>query len=156
MLSIIRNKDIVAGAAVIVIGGVYALTSLAYPMGTAVMMGPGYLPFVLGTLLVFLGVGIAATGVRQIVGKAENLYSLEANVRAIAVLPASIIVFGLTIETFGLGPATCLAVWSSTLADPRISFRQGLITSIIVAAFGVLLFRVALGLQIEAIKWPVF
>ena len=48
-------RDFWSGAIFIVAGAAAALLARAYPMGTAMRMGPGYFPTVLGILLAVLG-----------------------------------------------------------------------------------------------------
>ena len=56
------HRDILAGTLFIVIGALALLGARGYPVGSAMRMGPGYFPVVLGWLLVALGalVGLRA------------------------------------------------------------------------------------------------
>ena len=49
------HRDILAGTLFIVIGALALLGARGYPVGSAMRMGPGYFPAVLGVLLILLG-----------------------------------------------------------------------------------------------------
>ena len=51
--SILNNKDVWAGLLLIAIGAVAILIARNYTFGTALRMGPGFFPIVLGALLIF-------------------------------------------------------------------------------------------------------
>jgi hypothetical protein len=55
--------DLVAGGVFVVFGLAFAIGARGYELGTALDMGPGYYPLVLGGLLVILGVGVMVKGV---------------------------------------------------------------------------------------------
>ena len=56
------NKDVAAGAMFMAWGLAGLWLARTYPVGTAMRMGPGYFPNVLGWLLLVFGVGIAVRG----------------------------------------------------------------------------------------------
>ena len=49
----------------IAIGAVAMFIARNYPFGTALRMGPGYFPMVLGGLLILFGLAILASGLRE-------------------------------------------------------------------------------------------
>jgi len=51
-LTLSNNKDIWSGLMLIVIGAAAILVARNYPFGTALRMGPGFFPVVLGGLLI--------------------------------------------------------------------------------------------------------
>ena len=56
------RPDLLAGGTFVAVGLAFAVASSRYELGSALQMGPGYYPLVLGALLVALGVGVAAEG----------------------------------------------------------------------------------------------
>jgi hypothetical protein len=56
------RKDLLAGAVFMAFGLAFAVTSTTYDIGTALRMGPGFFPLVLGGVLVVLGALIAISG----------------------------------------------------------------------------------------------
>ena len=57
---LVRKRDFYAGGLMILFGLVMVLKGPAYRVGSLMHMGPGFLPTVLGVILVFLGIVIAA------------------------------------------------------------------------------------------------
>ena len=51
-----KSQDFWAGLVFVFCGGSAAIIARHYPIGSSSRMGPGYLPFILGCMLVFLGV----------------------------------------------------------------------------------------------------
>ena len=64
-LTLANNKDVWAGLMLIVIGAAAIFVARSYPFGTALRMGPGYFPVMLGALLILFGVAILAVGLRR-------------------------------------------------------------------------------------------
>ncbi len=56
------RPDLLAGGTFVTVGLAFAVASSRYELGSALKMGPGYYPLVLGGLLVALGVGVAVEG----------------------------------------------------------------------------------------------
>ena len=56
------HPDLLAGGTFVAVGLAFAVASSRYELGSALQMGPGYYPLVLGGLLVALGVGVAVEG----------------------------------------------------------------------------------------------
>ena len=57
-----RRPDLLAGGTFVTVGVAFVVASSRYELGSALQMGPGYYPLVLGGLLVALGVGVAVEG----------------------------------------------------------------------------------------------
>lgn len=56
------SADLVAGCALILIGGAFAIGSLQYELGTLLQMGPGFFPLVLALIIVGVGVAVVIKG----------------------------------------------------------------------------------------------
>ena len=54
-LALANNKDVWAGLMLIAIGAAAIFVARSYPFGTALRMGPGFFPVVLGGLLIVFG-----------------------------------------------------------------------------------------------------
>src|SRR5438132_234484 len=81
-LEIRNNRDVWAGAMLIVTGAASVIIARDYAFGTSLRMGPGYFPWVWGGLLVLFGLYLVAAGLRSN-EKIEGGWSL----RALVVLP---------------------------------------------------------------------
>jgi putative tricarboxylic transport membrane protein len=122
------------GAAAIVIGR-------HYPMGSAMRMGPGYFPLILGGLLALLG---AAVLVRSLAGTAVAPPSFS--FKPLALILASVAAFALTVERLGIIGAVVLVVLISALASERFRWQEVLPLALIMVALAVGLFTKGLGL----------
>jgi hypothetical protein len=56
------RRDLLAGGTFVAIGLAFAAAASRYQLGSALQMGPGYYPLVLGGLLVVLGIAVAVEG----------------------------------------------------------------------------------------------
>ena len=140
-------KDLICGLLLIAFGGIYFWLSQAYSMGTPARMGPGYFPRLLGVLLVVLGLAIAA---RAFVIAGPQLARFSP--RPFLVLSTAIVLFGLLLRPAGLVVAVIVLVGVGSLAAPQWSWRTVLVLAVVLAAFSVAAFPLALGLPLPI--WP--
>lgn len=138
-------KDILAGLIFIGFGGAFAGIATTYEVGTTLEMGPGYFPLVLGLLLALLGVAIIVKG---FIGE-EGLPMGRVPWRAIALVTAALIVFGVTVRGLGLVPSVFLTTVLAGYAGPR----SGLVLPLVIAAgitlVTILIFVVGLQLRLQ-------
>src|SRR3954447_17855140 len=111
-LALSNNKDIWSGLMLIVIGAAAILVARNYPFGTALRMGPGFFPIVLGGLLIAFGLYMLASGLRQ-AEKIAGSWSL----RALIILPLSLVLFGVLMERAGFVPAMIVLIFGSATAS---------------------------------------
>jgi hypothetical protein len=140
-LTLSNNKDIWSGLMLIVIGAAAILVARNYPFGTALRMGPGFFPVVLGGVLIVFGLTILAIGLRQGESMAGS-WSL----RALIILPLSLVLFGLLMEYAGFVPAMLVLIFGSATASTEFRFVEVLLFSIGLTALSVAVFVWALGL----------
>jgi hypothetical protein len=112
-----------------------------YNFGTALRMGPGWFPSVLGGMLVLFGLYLVAAGLRR-GEKIEGSWSL----RALILLPASLVLFGLLMEHAGFIPALIVLIFGSAAAGTEFRLVEVLLLAIGLTAFCVVLFIWGLGL----------
>lgn len=138
--------DILAGLIFVAFGLAFAITSLSYELGTPLRMGPGYFPLVLGGILVFLGLLIVGKGVVSGSSAEERFGSVPW--RALFLIVAAVLFFGLTVRGLGLVPATAVTALLTALA----SYRTGILAAVAIAAgltvLCVLIFVFALQLRL--------
>ena len=106
------NKDLWAGIHYIAVGAVAMWIAKDYPFGSALRMGPGYFPTVLGGIMMAMGVYVLALGLRKDHEKIQGNLSL----RALIVLPISMVVFGILMEEAGFIPAMAALIPISAAA----------------------------------------
>jgi hypothetical protein len=104
-------------------------------------MGPGYFPSVLGGVLVVFGLYLIAKGLRspQII---EGGWSL----RALVVLPLSLVLFGYLMDHAGFIPALVVLSFGSAAAGREFKFVEVAVFTVVMTALSVALFVWGLGL----------
>jgi Tripartite tricarboxylate transporter TctB family len=136
-----RSKDFWAGVMLIVTGAAAVILARDYAFGTMLRMGPGYFPSVLGGVLVLFGLYLLAQGLRG--GEMiEGNWSL----RALIVLPLSLVMFGLLMDHAGFVPALMALIVGSAAAGSEFKLTEALLLAAGLTAFAVLLFVWGLGL----------
>ena len=149
-MSVIRNpKDFWAGLIYLLIGLAALYIAQDYAMGTALRMGPGYFPTVLGVLLAAIG-GVAM--LRSFLRKGEPIARLAWR-ETLIVLGATML-FGLLLRGAGLLIALLALVLVSAYASKRFRLKSSLLLAIGLAVFSVLVFIKGLGVPLAVWgKW---
>lgn len=140
-------KDILAGAVVIALGAAFALGALAYEVGDPLRMGPGYMPLALGVILVGLGIGIVIKGFLAGEGAAIGVVDW----RAMALLMAALLFFGLTVRGLGVALALLGATLLAALARSRTPLIEVAAISVGLTILSVVLFIYILQLRVPLI-----
>jgi hypothetical protein len=125
----------------IAIGAAAIFVARSYPFGTALRMGPGFFPVVLGGLLIVFGLTILAVGLRR----GESMTG-SWSLRALIILPLSLILFGLLMEYAGFVPAMLVLIFGSATASTEFRFLEVLLFAAGLTALSVAVFVWALGL----------
>jgi len=139
--SVLNNKDVWAGLLLIAIGAAAIFLARNYTFGTALRMGPGFFPIVLGGVLILFGLYILASGLRsgEQIGGSWSL-------RALVILPLALVLFGVLMEYGGFIPAMLVLIFASAAASTEFRFLEVLIFAIGLTALCVVVFVWALGL----------
>jgi Tripartite tricarboxylate transporter TctB family len=118
-------KDLLAGATFIGFGLAFAVGAATYDVGSALRMGPGYFPLVLGGLLALLGVVIIVKG--TVAGEDEAIGPIPW--KAAAVITGAILFFGATIRDLGVVPSTFVTALVAGFAGRR----PGVVAPVVIA-----------------------
>ena len=140
-MTLLGNKDVWAGLLLIAVGAGAILVARDYPFGTALRMGPGYFPVMLGALLILFGVAILAVGLRR-GERISGAWSL----RALVVLPLSLVLFGLLMQHAGFVPAMLVLIFGAAAAGSEFRFMEILLFALGLTALAVAVFVWGLGL----------
>jgi Tripartite tricarboxylate transporter TctB family len=140
-------KDIIAGAIFIVLGVGFAAGALAYEIGSPLDMGPGYLPLVLGAVLAGLGILIIAKGF--VAGEGESIGGVDW--RAVVLVTAALLFFGLTVRGLGLVGALFGSSLLAALARAETSIRETLLIAVGITILSAVIFVVALQLRLPLV-----
>lgn len=114
------NKDLWAGLMYIGTGAIGMWIARDYPFGSALRMGPGYFPSVLGGIMVLMGIYVLVLGLRKNHEKIQGNWSI----RALVVLPVSMVVFGILMEHAGFIPAMLALIPISAVAGREFKWKE--------------------------------
>ena len=141
---LLGSKDFLAGMLFLAIGAGAMVVARDYPFGTAMRMGSGYYPTVLGGILASFGLFliIKATKSKETAVLAWGWWPL-------ACIAASLVVFGFLLPRLGLVPAV-VALFFVAAAGGR-EFRMGEVLALTAAmtAFAVAVFVYVLKLPFQ-------
>lgn len=146
-----RNRDdVLAG---IVIGGIGAgaigTAVTSYPIGAAASMGPGYLPIVLGVLLMLLG-GLIA--LRTSSAGAAPPIPIGPAVRSVGMVLGAVLLFAALITTLGVAVTGALTIIGAAMGSREVQLVETMMLAAFMAIVASLLFVKALGLPLSI--WP--
>jgi hypothetical protein len=136
-----NNKDFWAGIMLIGIGAASIFFARDYPFGTTIRMGPGYFPTMLGGILVLFGIYVMVMGLRT----GEKI-TVRCSLRALVVLPLSVVAFGLLMNHAGFLPALAVLVFGSASAGREFKFVEVLLLTVVLTGLSVAIFIWGLGL----------
>ena len=142
-----NNKDFWAGIMLITTGAVSVLIARGYPFGSTMRMGPGYFPSVLGGILVLFGLYVMIMGLRS----GEKI-TVHCSIRALIVLPLSLLAFGVLMTHAGFIPALAVLIFGSASAGREVKFGEVLPLTVILTGLSVAVFIWGLGLPYPLIK----
>ena len=125
----------------IAIGIAATLLARDYPLGTALRMGPGYFPTLLGGVLTLFGLYLVVKSLR----KSE---AIEGNwsLRPLIVVPLSLVLFGFLMDRAGFIPALAVLIFGSAAASSEFNFVEVALLTVALTAFSAALFIWGLGL----------
>jgi hypothetical protein len=129
------HRDILAGLLFVLIGAVALLAARGYPVGSAMRMGPGYFPMVLGWLLIGLG---ALVGLRA--ARSRHWEPVEWSWKPIAWISASMLLFGLLMPRLGLLPALAALFPVAAAAGREFRAVEVLVLTLLMSALAAAVF----------------
>ncbi|HZQ73698.1 MAG TPA: tripartite tricarboxylate transporter TctB family protein [Burkholderiales bacterium] len=141
-------KDFWSGIMFAGFGLFFMLWSLEhYQMGTAVRMGPGYFPAVLGGLLTVLGLIVLAGGL-AVQGPAVPQFHF----RPLLFISVGVVLYGYLMKPLGLVGATAALVYVSAYGGHEFKWKEVTILYVILFVFSWLVF--VKGLTLPFPIWP--
>lgn len=138
---LLNNKDFLAGLLLLAIGGIGFYMALDYPFGTTQRMGPGYFPRVLAGTLMAFGLFVLVRGVAAGV-KVKGVWGFK----ALTFITLSLVVFGWTMDRFGMIPALVLMFFVSAYAGHEFKWKEVVILTALMTAAAIGIFIYGLGL----------
>ena len=146
-LELRNNKDFWAGLMLIGTGAAAMFIARDYRFGSALRMGPGFFPTILGGILIAFGISIMAVGLRSNV-KIQGRLSL----RALIMLPLSLVLFGKLMEHAGFIPAMAALVFVSAASGREFKVVEVLLLAVLLTGISMVVFVWGLGLPYPLIK----
>ena len=131
----------------IAIGAASIFIARDYPFGSTMRMGPGYFPSMLGGILALFGIYVLIIGLRS----GEKI-TVHCSLRALIVLPLSLVAFGVLMKHAGFIPALVVLIFGSASAGREFKFVEVLLLTVILTGLSVAIFIWGLGLPYPLIK----
>ena len=142
-------QDFWAGLMFIAFGIFFVVVARNYQMGTAVRMGPGYFPTMLGGLMVILGAIVLFTSL-TVKGASVPKMSFK----PIFFISLALILFGYLLKPLGFILALVLMVFVSAFGGHEFKAKEVSILTVVLIIFSVLVF--VKGLTLPFPLWPAF
>jgi hypothetical protein len=145
---------VLAGTTFVGFGLAFAVAASAYEVGSALRMGPGYFPLVLGGLLVLLGILIAVQGFapgRWGAVERERDALGPVSWKAAALLVGALLFFGFTVRGLGLAPSLFVTVFLTAMAGRGARVIPALVIAGSLTALSILIFVMVLQLRLPLI-----
>ena len=142
-----NNRDFWAGLLYIFTGALSIFIALDYPFGSALRMGPGYFPRVLGGIMIAFGVVVLLMGIKNN-EKIKGFWSI----RALIILPISAVVFGMLMELAGFIPALAALIPVAAASGKEFRWLEVLLLTVGLTVMSLGIFIWGLGLPYPMIK----
>jgi len=139
-----NSKDFLAGLLFLAIGAGAMLAARGYPFGTAMRMGSGYFPTLLGGILAGFGLFLVIRAVKSI-----ERAPLTWGWWPLACTTASMVVFGFLLPRFGLVPALAALFFTAAAGGREFRFGEVLALTAVMTAFAVGVFVYVLKLPFQ-------
>lgn len=141
------SSDILAGLVFACIGLAALVIGYSYPAGSALNMGPGYLPRIVAGALALVGVIAIARGLRR-----RRWRLPDFPIWSMVWIGVAILLFAVLIERAGLFLACLVCVVIAAAADPLVRWREVPVVAVLFSGFCALLFGYVLKLSVPV--WP--
>jgi hypothetical protein len=145
MFRVKSPQDFGAGLVFVAIGlaGLYFGRELAF--GTSARMGPGYFPTLLSLLIIAIGLVVGFKGVTV-----EGPPIEPVQLRPIAFIIASILIFGVLIDSVGLALTAVVLTVFAGYARREVNLTETVLLGVGLALFTVIVFVYVLGQALPA------
>jgi hypothetical protein len=141
MTRLLNSKDFWSGVMLIAIGVTATFIARDYPFGTALRMGPGYFPTVLGAALALFGLYFLVRSLRS-----SEMIEGNWSIRALVIVPLAFVLFGALMDRAGFIPALAVLIVGSAAAGREFKLSEVALLTVVMIVFGVAVFIWGLGL----------
>ena len=140
-LDLLNNRDFLAGLLFMLLGGFAVAVARDYPMGSAMRMGPGYFPTVLGAILFLFGVYLLVRGIRS-----DEKPNGDWGWKPLALITLSILLLGALVDRAGMIPALAAMFFVAAAAGREFRFKEVLLLAVLMSTFTAVVFLYGLRL----------
>lgn len=144
------RQDFIGGVLAFAFGAFMLVNALDYPLGSMLRMGPGFFPAALSALIMILGAALALHALRP---RPAAPAAVPMRLRPLVTISIAVALFALTIERFGVVPATMALVLVSSLAGARLRPWRALIVAAATTAAIYIIFIVILQMPFVVARW---
>lgn len=141
------SKDLWSGLMFAGFGALALVMGSNLALGTAVRMGPGYVPRMLSYILIGLGIAIV---LRAIIAPSEAIERFRW--RPTTMITIGVIVFALLFERAGLAPALVCLIFLAALGGQEFKLVETIIACAVLIALCIVIFKLGLGMNISIIR----
>lgn len=138
------SKDFLSGLLFLAIGVGAIVVARSYPFGTAMRMGSGYFPTVLGWILVLFGAFLMVRGARS-----REQAAITWGWWPLACITVSMVLFGFLLPRVGLVPALVALFFASALGGREFRWLEVLVLAVVMTAFALVVFVYVLKLPFQ-------
>jgi hypothetical protein len=151
--SLVRRRDFYAGGLVVLFGLVMVTWGPRYGLGSLMRMGPGFLPTVLGVVMILLGIAIAGASMIGSETEEDRILPEHPEWLGWTCILAGPVCFILIGTYFGLAPATFSCVFVTALGDRSATWKGCLGLAAVITILGVGLFSYLLQVPMPVFEW---
>ena len=152
------GKDHYGALLLLVLGSAVLALGLSYRMGSLNRMGAGFIPVVLGVLMVMVGIAIGVTAAPA--GQEKIAHPLPGDGtrtgpewRGWLCILGGVLAFVVLGEHGGLLPATFASVFISAMGDRNNTVKGAALLGAILTVFCLIVFHYGLSLQLPLFQW---
>lgn len=145
MPSQINRPELAAVFGLAALGGLVVIEGGSYPLGSLTRPGPGFVPVVLGALIILLALAVAFDVRRSDTPRPDFGW------RPLLAVTTGILAFAVLVTPLGFIPATIALVMLSGCGETRPRLLQLAGVAIFMGLFGYLMFIKGLGVPLDAV-----
>ncbi|MBM3621932.1 MAG: tripartite tricarboxylate transporter TctB family protein [Alphaproteobacteria bacterium] len=145
-MRLLASKDLWSGLMFAGFGVLALVMGSNLAVGTAIRMGPGYVPRMLSYILIALGLAII---VRAVIAPGETIERLRW--KPVTMITIGVVVFALLFERAGLAPALVCLIFLSALGGQEFKLVETILACIVLTALCVVIFKLGLSMNISIV-----